>query len=186
MVNMGLGELATTACFRQKFRWLFRIDGVSGPPSEALPPQRGARPSLAFKEMELNHIVETIPFPARPDWKPVNLTLYDIKKNSHPVFDWIKKVYNPCKSDNIWSPSIGTDFKKIGRLEILDGCGNVSETWVWENIWPTNAEFGELDMSNSEVIVCELTLRYDRAYIVESCNSQSQQSSQSQSLQAVQ
>ena len=50
-------------------------------------------------------------------------------------------------------------------LNLYDGCGKVIETWIFENAWPQNIEFGELDMTSSEVITCDLTLRYDRAYI---------------------
>lgn len=172
MANMGLGELASgNICFKRKYRWLFFIDGVSGDGVDALPPQRSARPSLSFKEMEFQHVNETIYYPAKSDWRPINLTLYDITRVKHPVFQWVQNIYNPCREERAWTPVVDSNFKKEGRLTLLNGCGDIIETWVYDNIWPLSVEFGELDMSNSEVVTCDLSLRYDRAYVLDNCSS---------------
>lgn len=172
MVDMGLGMLANAdVCFKRKYRWMFTIYGIAGIGEEvginALPPQRTSRPSLTFKEMEVNHVVETVYYPSKPDWKPINLTLYDIKRKEHPIFAWIKNIYNPADDyvGETWKPVMSEGFKKPATLALYDGCGNVLERWIFTNAWPLSSEFGELDMNNSEVVVCDLTLRYDRAYI---------------------
>ncbi len=165
MANMGL--YFNDACFKRKFRWMFRITGITDSSSGAfvLPPSKSARPNLSFKEQEAQHLNETIWFPIKPEWKPITVTLYDIKGNSNPVFDWLKQIYDPERGN--WSPAIsGADgFKRRATLELLDGAGEIMEKWVYENAYPQAAEFGELDMSSSEVVTIDLTLRYDRAYI---------------------
>ena len=60
-------------------------------------------------------------------------------------------------------------FKKNARLELLSGCGDILEMWFFENAWPQTVEFGELDMSSSEYVTAEITLRYDRAFVVTEC-----------------
>lgn len=153
---------------RRKNRWLFKIEGISAQGNNALPPSKAARPNLTFKEMEAQHLNETIFFPSKPEWKPITLTLYEPfcgnDHTKHPVFEWLKKGYDP-KNGN-WKPALDNQFK-IDRatLELYDGCGNTLETWVFEGVWPQGVEFGELDMGSSEVITCDLTLRYDRAWI---------------------
>lgn len=162
--NMGFdfGLESPNLCLMRKFRWLFKIPEVSAYGTNTLPPEKGARPSLSFKEIEAQHLNEIIYFPSKPDWKPVTLTLYDLKKNTNPVFEWLKKQYDPEKGD--WN--VPGQFKKgIASLEMYDGCGNVQETWIFENVYPNNIEWGELDMSDSTYVTVELTLRYDRAYI---------------------
>ncbi len=165
--SMGI-SWDTTACWRKKHRWLMEIDQVSGIPSvgavSVLPPQKSARPSLTFKEIEAQHLTETIYFPSKPDWKPISLVLYDVKTNGNPVFDWIKTIYDP-ENESRWLASC-SGFKRKATLRLFDGCGVTLDTWVFENAWPQVAEFGDLDMSESAVVVCEVTLRYDRAYIV--------------------
>jgi hypothetical protein len=159
--DFGLGD--DDVCFKRKFRWLLTIPEVSAEKISTLPPLKSARPSLSFKEMEAQHVSETIYFPGKPEWKPISLSLYDIKKPTHPVFDWIKKLYDPQAGTYQFSCE---GFKKDrATLELYDGCGEVIETWIFENVWPQSIEFGELDMTASEFLTCDLTLRYDRAYI---------------------
>ena len=161
-MGFDFGLESPNLCLMRKFRWLFFIPDVSAEGANALPPEKGARPSLSFKEIEAQHLNEIIYYPSKPDWKPVTLTLYDLKKNKNPVFEWLKEKYDPEKGD--WK--VGINFKKpIARLEMYDGCGNIQEIWTFENIWPNNIEWGELDMSDASYVTVELTLRYDRAYI---------------------
>ena len=185
MVNMGLGFglESPNLCIKRKFRWLFKIPGISEQPVGALPPEKSARPSLSFKEIEAQHLNETIYFPGKPDWKPINLTLYDIKTNSNPIINWLDNQYNA--NTGTWGGVAGVPFgfgpdslrsinvensdpfrfKRTADLELLDGCGDVIERWTFENIWPNNIEWGELDYSDNQYVVIDLTLRYDRAYI---------------------
>lgn len=175
--NMGFdfGTDIADVCFKRKHRWLFRIENISGGGDDgvnALPPSRSARPNVSFKEMEAQHLTETIYYPAKPEWKPITLVLYDIKKKTiHPIFEWVKKIYEPQKETDNWRPSCivspieDAKFKKRASLELYDGCGNIIEKWVFENIWPQQVEFGDLDMSSSDIVTLEMTMRYDRAYI---------------------
>ena len=169
-ITMGLGDLGLpSACLLRKFRWLFKIPNISASGINTLPPEKGARPSLSFKEIEAQHLNETIYFPGKPDWKPINLVLYDLKKNNNPIIDWLSNQYNP--QQGTWKVGVGKNerdnFKKqTATLEMYDGCGNVQEKWAFENVWPNNIEWGELDMSDSGYVTIDLTLRYDRAYFV--------------------
>lgn len=165
--NMGLdfGLESPSVCYKRKYRWLFKIPEVSADGVNALPPTKGARPNLSFKEMEAQHLTETIYYPGKPEWKPVNLTLYEVGRKGvdHPVLRWIKDVYNP--ESGIWKPSCDGFKRYQCFLEMYDGCGDLLEKWVFENIWVQSIEFGDLDMSSSEIVVCDMTLRYDRAYV---------------------
>ena len=167
MVDMGFGFNINNACFKRKNRWLFVIPGVSADLNsvDALPPSKAMRPNLSFKEIEVQHLNETIYFPGRAEWKPVNLSLYDLKKNNNAVFKWLSSLYSAAK-DKVEYKHSCDGFKIDASLILLDGCGNNIEEWKFENIWPQQIEFGDLDMSVGDVVICELTLRYDRAYIV--------------------
>lgn len=156
---------SSRAC-KRKFRWLFNIDGVSGSGAggvQALPPSRSERPGLTFRETTVQHMNETVYYPAKPDWKPIQLVLYDVKMGEHPVFEWLAEAYDPRSGR--WAPPVGSRFMKDAYLELYDGCGNTVESWVWESAWPQQVEFGELDMGNHELVLCTVTLRYARAYV---------------------
>ena len=172
MPKMGLdfGLNSVNVCAKRKFRWLFVIPGISADGSaegvNSLPPQRGARPSVTFKEITAEHLNETIYYPGKPDWKPVELSLYDLKKSNHPVFSWLQRMYQPSSGN--YQPPLDNGFiMPQADLYLYDGCGNILEHWVYENVWPATIEFGELDMGDSEIVTCDLTLRYARAYLRE-------------------
>jgi hypothetical protein len=164
-MGFDFGLESPNLCLKRKFRWLFIIPDVSSEGVNTLPPEKGARPSLSFKEVEAQHLNEVVYFPGKPDWKPINLTLYDLRKNNNPVINWLQEVYNP--QTGRWRIGFGGggQFKKDAKLEMYDGCGNVLESWQFENIWPNNIEWGELDMADSNYVTIDITLRYDRAYV---------------------
>jgi hypothetical protein len=177
-MGFDYGLESTDACFPRKYRWLLKIDDVSADGINSLPPLKSARPNISFKEHEAQHLSETVYFPVKPEWKPINLTLYELKKQcQHPVFEWIKEIYDPS-SDSSFKPSCDGFKKPQVTLELYDGCGNVIETWIFEAVWVQAAEFGDLDMGSSEVLTCDVTLRFDRAYI--KCANTPEQSQPSQ------
>ena len=159
--TMGFGTWVDKLC-KRKNRWIFKIDDVVDDGASALPPLKSARPSLTFKEMEAQHINETIFFPSKPEWKPIQLTLYDIDGRESKVIDWVKQIYDA--ENGTWKASCDGTFKKRCTLEMYNGCGDTIETWIFENAWPQVIEWGELDMADSSVVTVDITLRYDRAY----------------------
>lgn len=178
-LQFGLESKAVRNTCLKKYRWMFVLTGVSGDNSskglQSLPPSQSARPSLSFNEIEVKHVNENFFLPGKPDWKPIQLMLFDLVKSSngsrfHPVFEWIKELYNPFKNSEWNPPSDGfiTDggLTRDARLEMYDGCGKVIETWIFENVWPQAVDFGSLDMANNEIVTCDLTLRYARSYLI--------------------
>lgn len=171
MVKMGLqfGLEKDAMCPKRAFRWLFKIPMISCDDSpnavNALPPEKSARPNLSFKEMDVNHLIEDVYYPAKPDWKPISLTLFDFKKEKHPVFEWIKEVYKP--KDGQFFEALRNDLIKECELTLYSGCGEPMESWIFEDCWPQAINFNTLDMTSSAIVMVDITLRYARAYITE-------------------
>lgn len=169
MANMGLdyGLEKPNSCIKRKFRWLLKIPDISASGIKSLPPMKSARPNISFKEIQAEHLNETIYFPSKPEWKPITLTLFDLKKNQHPVINWLNKLYNAC-TGKMQTP-IDNDFIQYAILEMYDGSGAIMETWIYEDVWPQAIDFEDLDMSSSEIVTCSITLRYARAYLEDHC-----------------
>lgn len=166
------------SCNKRKFRFLFEIQGVTdiSDPLVALPAQKATRPSINLKEMDVPHLQETLYLPGRPDWKQLSVTLYDVNKN-HPIWKWLLSFYNPGPVNPSEGQILGgaqanspgyfgfaKSFKKDSILYTLDGCGNEIERWVYQNCWPTEIDYGDMDMSDTDIMTINLTMRYDRAY----------------------
>ena len=165
-MGFDFGVEKDSCCFKKKNHWLFKIEDISANGVNSLPPSKSSRPNLSFKTMEIVHLNETVVRPVRPDWKPVNLVLYDLSRNENPIFKWITNLYDPESGD--WKrPGSSEDPFIVDKatLELYDGCGYVLETWTFENAWPENSDWTDLDMASGEVICVNLSLRYDRAYI---------------------
>lgn len=171
-----------SGCYKRKFRWKFIIPSICADGVFSLPPSKAARPNLTFKTMEAQHLNETVYYPAKPEWKPLQLQLYDVLKYdgggnplSNPIFSWIMRAYDPgpdvCGQ---WNPSLGDVFNQAAMpsfkaayafLHLYDGCGVLQERWVFEHVWPESVDWGDLNYAESDVVMCDLTLRYDRAFI---------------------
>ena len=161
-------------CFKRQYRWKFSISNIIGEEINALPASKSGRPSFEFKEIQAEHITETIFFPGKVSWKPISISLFDVRKEKHPILEWVKKMYNSENGE--FRPSLEGFKIEQAFLTLYDGVGKEIEKWVMENIWCQVIEMGELDYSSNDVVYCNLTLRYDRAYLVspsssDPCNS---------------
>lgn len=182
-MGLAFGLEDSSAEALRKFRWIFQLVGISASDNiqnglYSLPPRKSARPSLQFKTQAFEHLTETIYMPMKPDWQAVNLTLYDLKRcdqqnKYNAVYQWLRSgnpaqqagtagLYDPRTAT--WTSVLDGGFKRTSQLVMLDSCGNVMETWVYENSFPESIDWGELEMSDSEVVTVSISLRYDRAY----------------------
>ena len=163
------GNTGNAGTAKRKFRWLFNIENITLGNDTALPCMKASRPKLNFKEMQAEHLNETISYPSKPDWQPIQLSLYDrCIPAQNPIFTWLKQQYDPTpnKCSN-WYPCIDSlSFKPCCTLQLLDGCGNILENWTLEHCYPQNIDWGDLDMTDNGWVTVDFILRYDRAFQV--------------------
>lgn len=170
-MGLHMGLESGSYCKRQN-RWMFTVTNFIGESGEAsmraLPPEKSSRPSLSFKESAVKHLVEDVFYPAKPEWRPITVTVFDLKKTDNPLFRWITEIYEPSLGI-FYQPNMfpGPDMGFIRQcyLQLFDGCGNTVEKWVFEDAWPQNINFQSLDMTQQGIVMADITLRYARAYI---------------------
>jgi hypothetical protein len=137
--------------------------------SPILPPIKSARPNLSFKEVSIEHVIETITIPGKPEWTTLDVTLYDLQCNKNPMFTWLRRLYDV--QNGVYKyliASNGQGFKiPQADLELVDSCGDTLETWRYEGLYPQKIDWGDLDMSSSDVVTVDVSFKYDRAYYVE-------------------
>lgn len=166
---MGLHSLLTKGVegARKKNRWIFNVDPYIGGGVNALPPSRGARPSVSFKEFSAEHLHETVYLPGKAEWNTLELSLYDVKCKDNVIFNWMKGIYDPTPTSQFYGPpGFNHRFRKTATLTLFSGGGVAIETWIYMNASPNRIDWGELDMASSELAMVDLTIRYDRAYIL--------------------
>lgn len=173
ITNMGFKN--SSPAFKRMFRWRFSLAGIIGDFGLWVKtPSRAQRPTISFKEQSYEHLQETISFPLKPDWKPLQVTVYDTYvqcvKNQNPVWNWINTYYQV--TENTVSMAYATNknpnfsLKQTAYLIMYDGKGVPLEQWVFEGAWPQDINFGELAYDDSGISMIDFQLRYDRAYLV--------------------
>jgi hypothetical protein len=50
---------------------------------------------------------------------------------------------------------------------MYDGSGSLLEQWQFDNAWCQDVNFNDVDMGGQDVMMIDMTLRYDRAYLIE-------------------
>lgn len=170
---MGISN--PNVAFKRQMRFLFFVDGVSPFGVTAKAPLKSQRPNISFKEIPFEHLSETIYMPGKIEYKPISVTLYDTYNpagrtsewRNNGVWNWIKVFHDSSTATYGFATSAGANkFKRTAYLNMYDGSGCLIESWVYENAWPQDVNFNEVDMSSNDVMTIDMTLRYDRAYIV--------------------
>lgn len=169
--NMGLHPLISKGWGGRKFRWMFSVQPYLGDGMSMLPATKAARPNVSFKEFQAEHLHETIFFPGKVEWQTIDVSLYDIKCNDNPIYEWMKWLYSPDPENDYYVPSLsqtlgGGQYKNTAQINLFDGCGNTIESWIYMNAYPAKIDWGEVDYTNNEFLTVDITLRFDRAYIV--------------------
>jgi hypothetical protein len=177
---MGLGPVLNRNDIelKRQFRWMLEvgqggndsggIGGIVGNAVNVLPPLASERPSLSFKEIEIEHTSETIFMPTKAQWKPLKVKVYDVATNlkNNMVFDWVVRFYNAQKASyNFVSAQFAQNFKKTVNLSLYSGQGCCLESWQLDGAWPREINFGELNMESSAIVTIDMELRFDRAYV---------------------
>jgi hypothetical protein len=162
--------------FKRQMRFLFFVDGVTPFGISAKSPLKSSRPAISFKELQFEHLSETISMPGKIEYKPINLTLYDTynpasrgsEGRNNGVWNWLKSYHDSSRAEYGFATSTGANkFKRTAFLNMYDGSGCAIEYWVFENAWPQEVNYNEVDMSSNDVMTIDLTLRYDRAYLIQ-------------------
>lgn len=171
-----MGMWNSDVVMKRNFRWLFSVTNLIRTPEgsylDAKPPLKSQRPNLSFKEIPLEHQSETIYMPGKAEWKPMSLSLYDTgavnlgqgncRLTDNSVYRWIREFYWP---EQALYGFAAQGLKKTAFLTMYDGGGNWLEQWRFDNAWPQDINFNELDYGDSGITMIDINLRYDRAYM---------------------
>jgi hypothetical protein len=170
--GMGIGRLGDQdIIMKRKFRWVMSILYCSG---QRLVPasfvKTAARPSVTIEEIEINFLNAKTWIPGKASWETITVTYYDVNATENTeLLSWLASVYDFTDPTCLHMNSKRQDYAGQGILHILDGCGNIMEQWVLDDMWPTSINFGDLSYDTSEVCEIELTLRYSQVQYTSFC-----------------
>lgn len=169
MVAMGLGPLGNPrAIMKRKYRWTMAISTPCG----NIPAwfcKTGGRPHLEIDEVEINFLNAVSWIPGKGKWQPLTFTYYDVATSElSGLFSWLATLYDFTDPVNLRMGE-KADYAGTALLTMYDGCGKPMEFWLLNDVFPTSANFGDLDMSSSDFCEIELTLRYSQVRYQSAC-----------------
>ena len=83
------------------------------------------------------------------------------------IVRWRRQVYNP----ETGSIGLARDYKKNADLTIVAPDQSSVRIWKFVGMWPQAVKYGSLDMTASDKVNVEVTLRYDKAIASTGLNS---------------
>ena len=123
-----------------------------------------ARPSIAFDTVTLDHINTKRYVKGKASWQPIEVTLYDpiVPSGAQQVMEWIRQSHESLTGRDGYSAF----YKKQLTFQLLGPVGDVVEEWSLVGAFISQANFGDLDWSNTtDPVSIELTISYDYAIL---------------------
>jgi hypothetical protein len=132
------------------------------------------KPSFQVSNSDHSFLNYKFKFPGRVEWQDVNVTLVDpIRPDATATIMKILQA-NGYEFPNVASQQ-GSNPLTISKKKAVDALGSVLikqidadgqgfvEVWRLENAWISNADFGQLNYDNDQMVEIQLTLKYDWA-----------------------
>lgn len=165
----GANEPRNVAETRRKHRWTFEVIAQGVISREAiLFLQKATRPSFKYEEAIMHHDQEQAHFAGKQSWEPCQMAWYDAEQSpdvSDQIAKWLQTVTTGGLGEGGGQVSVAvpSDYKKEANLTMTNGAGQPTERWAMKGVWPMTVNWGDLDYTNTEIQLIEVTMRFDRA-----------------------
>jgi hypothetical protein len=141
-----------------KNRFIMQVDGI---PAYLI--KTAARPQITFEDVELHHMNVTRYVKGKGQWQPLTVTLYDpiVPSAAQAVMEWVRLGHESVTGRDGYSDF----YKKDVTFNVLGPVGDKVEEWTLKGAYINDAQFGDLDFSDSTAVEITLQLRYDYAIL---------------------
>lgn len=118
-------------------------------------------PSESNDEIEVHYLNEKRYIAGKVTFDTTSLTCKDFVTENvmKAIVQWRKRVYD-SKTGKIFAAS---NYKREGTLAIFGPDGGSERKWRLIGAWPQAVNYGSLDMSSSDLLRIEVTIRFDKA-----------------------
>ena len=137
-------------------RFIMYIDGI---PSFMI--KSATAPNVNLNEVKIDHINVYRKIKGKAKWDDIEMTLFDpiTPSGAQAVIEWVRLHHESVTGRDGYSDM----YKKNIQLQQLSPLGEIIEEWNLIGAFITEANFGALDWSAEEVVMIDLTLRFDYA-----------------------
>lgn len=126
--------------------------------------QTASRPAMNINVTEIDYMNTKTYVAGKVEFETMDITFIDVigPSTSQKIMTWIRQTFDSATG----RMGYATNYKKNLTLKLLDPAGEEVEKWVIYGAFVINANFNDLDHSSDELTDVTITLRYDRAVLV--------------------
>jgi hypothetical protein len=140
-------------------RFIMEINGI-----ESYIIKTAQRPTVTSEVVELDHINVKRKIKGKTQWDDIEITLYDpiTPSGAQQVMDWVRLSHESLTGRDGYAAF----YKKDIKFWSLGPVGDKVEEWTLKGAFIIQANFGEMDWSNStDPVSITLSLAYDYAIL---------------------
>jgi len=143
---------------KRNYRWVLAIEGI-----DAFLVAKTNRPQIQIGEKKIEFINSYRMIASKLSFQDLSVTLHDpiAPSGAQQVMEWIRTHYESVSG----RAGYADFYKRDIQLKMLDPVGTVVELWDIKGAFLTNANFNSLDYSAEEVMMIDLTIKYDNAVL---------------------
>ena len=184
---MAIGHFWNDANFEVKraYRWQVQFGVGGGGAYQTFFAKKVSKPSFSIGETTHNYLNHKFYYPGQVTWNDVTLTLVDPvgpgKDQSQGLMAMLGKsgyVYPKVSGQNgRQTVSKKKSVQAIGDVKIqqlagdqgstgIDNAGpsnSITDQWILVNPWIKEVKFGDLDYSSEDMVLIDITFKYDYA-----------------------
>ena len=144
---------------KMKNRFIMEIEGI---PSYLV--KAANRPQINFETVKLDHINVYRKLKGKGEWQDLEITLYDpiVPSGAQAVMEWVRLSHESLTGRDGYAEF----YKKDVDFYMLGPVGDKIEQWKLKGAFVLQANFGDVDFSNtSDPATITVTLAYDYAIL---------------------
>ena len=143
---------------KRSYRWVLAIEGI-----DSFLVASTNRPSIQLGEKKIDFINSYRMIGGKLSFGDLSVKLHDpiAPSGAQQVMEWIRTHYESVSG----RAGYADFYKRDIQLKMLDPIGTVVELWDIKGAFLTSANFGGLDYSGEEIMMIDLTIKFDNCVL---------------------
>jgi|TARA_B100000674_G_C37849734_1_gene919370 hypothetical protein len=143
---------------KRNYRWVLAIEGI-----DAFLVASTNRPDFSLGEKKIEFINSYRMIGGKLSFGDLSVKLHDpiAPSGAQQVMEWIRTHYESVSG----RAGYADFYKRDIQLKLLDPIGTVVELWDIKGAFITNAGFGSLDYTGEELMMIDLTIKFDNCVL---------------------
>ena len=143
---------------KRSYRWVLAIEGI-----DAFLVTDANRPSITLGEQKIDFMNSYRMIGGKLTFGDLTVKLHDpiAPSGAQQVMEWIRTHYESVSG----RAGYADFYKRDIQLKMLDPVGTVVELWDIKGAFITSANFGGLSYGGEELMMIDLTLKFDNCVL---------------------